>query len=109
MVKLLILEVGDIVYNPKYNGFHEIREIKNKTMILGGCCVFLDDAKTIISSYLVSIKYLTKLKPVYKIHKFMERNNSLHAWKTTSSKENTTYLFYADKHILKDTSTTNGY
>ena len=67
----VVVEVGDIMYNPKYNGFHQIKEIKESTVILSGCSDYLNDAKTNICRKEVRIDYLTRLEPVCGIHNFM--------------------------------------
>jgi len=106
--KIKILEVGDIVYNPKYNGFHEIRGINEKTLHISECCSFISDAKTTNINKRVKLKYLLKLKPVttsptgpiFKIHKFMEYSEAVQAWKCTSKKRDEAHLFYRDKNII---------
>lgn len=100
--KRFFLEVGDILYNPKYNGFHQLRKINpDNTLIISGCCNFIDDSKTTTCIYKVKVDYIMELKPVYKIHKFMEFNTMVNAWKSKNSLGNKYYLFYQDPCIIK--------
>lgn len=101
MKRLFLLEKGDVMYNPKYNGFHQIREIKEDTVVLSGCCNFIADTKITICNKEVAIDYLEKLKPVYKKkHKFMEWNKSVGAFESTTKKGDKAYLFYKDKCVI---------
>ena len=102
MKRIILLEKGDIVYNKEYNGFHQIREMKRKTAVISGCCNFLNDAKTTIANYEVSYKYLLTLKPVTKTtHKFIEWSSVVGAWRSTTKKTDTAYMFYRDKNVIK--------
>lgn len=101
MKQLFLLEKGDIMYNPEYNGFHQIREIKEDAVVLSNCCNFMNDAKTVARNEEVAIDYLHKLKPVYKKkHKFMEWNKIVGAYEATSKKEKKAYLFHKDKCVI---------
>lgn len=104
MKKVILLEVGDIVYNPKYNGLHEIREINKRAVVLSDCCEYLNDTKTVITNKKVKINYLKRLKPVYKKlnkHKFMEWCSDVGSWRTKCKRGDKAYLFYRDNNVIK--------
>lgn len=103
------LRKGDVMYNPYYNGFHQIRQIKEDTVVMSGCCNFIDDTRTTVNYNEVPIAYVNKLKPVYKKHKFMEWNKTVDGYESTSKKENKAYLFYEDKCIINSKNNINEY
>lgn len=54
-----------IFYNPEYDGLHVVHEWRKATVVVGGCCHFLDDAYTNISRHEIprsALKGWIKLK-----------------------------------------------
>lgn len=96
-----LLEVDDTLYNPKYNGFHQLRGINpDGTVIISECCDFVADSKTTISNHKVKVDYLERLKPVYKVHKFMRYSENVGAWRVKDSNGHKSYLFYKDINVM---------
>ena len=99
--KDFFLKVNSLLYNPIYNGFHELRKINDDdTVVISDCCNYLIDATTTISNNKVKVDYLTKLKPVYKLHNFMEYCNTVKAWRVKKSLGHKSYLFYKDINVI---------
>jgi hypothetical protein len=96
-----------LYFNYKYDGFQVIHEIKDDgTIVLGGCCTFINDAYTCISRYTVNKSYLERLIRLnlrkietYDFIKIYELYRD-HITAKIDTGEDRTDLFYKDKSII---------
>lgn len=97
----MILKVGDVMYNPEYNGLHEIRKLQQATAVISGCCEYFNDTKTVITEKLVPIGYiLNNLIPIQKcegLHLVM--CPAVGTYRVREVKP--AYKFYKDPRIIK--------
>lgn len=87
--KEIKLHEGDVYYHIELKRFVQIRQIHDDYIIVGGFCMYYNDAKTNISMSKVSHNFKKLLMPIKFIDqfKFAEICPIVHSWKVKEGKE----------------------
>jgi len=98
----------DVYYNPKYHGIHVVHSDNGRTVTIGDCCTFYNDAYSGILRYEVDKKYLQRLIKLdkenllcYDFIELHEFSSTHHAISVSKEEDDKTYLFYKNNLLLK--------